>query len=176
LSIGLESTEDEVLAGIRKRFNKPGRYDRDLAAIRARGIQVIALMMVGLDGQTPAVFPRALDFLVRNRISLLKLFTPAPYPGTPYHEEMRAAGRILDDDWSHYDYGSLLVEPAGMSQDALRAGFDETYRAFYSLRSIARRMLPLPRAHRAEHAAYVLANLKTHMYLRKNPSAWGTLS
>jgi len=176
LSIGLESTEDDVLATVRKRFNQPGSYDDDLRAIRAKGIQVIALMMVGLDGQTPAVFPAALDFLRRNRVSLLKLFTPAPYPGTPFHEEMRAAGRVLDDDWSHYDYGSLLVAPTGMTQEALRDGFDETYRSFYSLGSIARRMLPFPGDHRAEHAAYLLANLKTHLYLRKHPSSWGTLS
>ena len=63
-----------------------------------------------------------------------------------------------------------------MSQEALRTGFDETYRSFYSLGSIARRMLPFPASHRAEHAAYLLANLKTHFYLRKHPSAWGTLS
>ncbi len=176
LSIGLESTEENVLSTIGKRWNQPGRYDESIRAIQSRGIQVIALMMVGLDGQTPAVFPAVLEFLRRNHVSLVKLFTPAPYPGTPFHEEMSAAGRILDDDWSHYDYGSLLVEPTGMSQEALRTGFDETYRSFYSLGSIARRMLPFPTRHRAEHAAYLLANLKTHFYLRKHPSAWGTLS
>ncbi len=176
LSIGLESTEDEVLKKVRKKFNQSGRYDEDIAAIQRYGIQVIALMMVGLDGQTPAVFAQTLEFLRRNRISLLKLFTPAPYPGTAFREQMKAAGRILDENWSHYDYGSLLVEPVGMSQDTLRAGFDDTYRAFYSLGSIAQRMLPFPGTHRAEHAAYILANLKTHFYLREHPSAWGTLS
>lgn len=176
LSIGLESIDADVLARVRKGFNRPARYVEDLAAIRRRGILVIALMMVGLDGQTTSVFPETLDFLVRNRIALLKLFTPAPYPGTLYHEQMRAAGRILDDDWSHYDYGSLLVQPTGMSSDELRAGFDETYRAFYAVGSIARRMLPLPARNWPEHAAYVLANIKTHFYLRKHPSTWGTLS
>ena len=89
---------------------------------------------------------------------------------------MKKAGRILDENWAHYDYGSLLVEPVGMSQDVLRAGFDDTYREFYSLESIARRMYPFPARNRAEHAAYIMANLKTHFYLRSHPSAWGTLS
>jgi radical SAM superfamily enzyme YgiQ (UPF0313 family) len=176
LSIGFESTEEGVLAGVGKGWNKPGRYDEAIRAIRARGIQVIALMMVGLDGQTPAVFEALRGFLERNRVALLKLFTPAPYPGTPFHAQMLAAGRILDDDWSHYDYGSLLVQPTGMTASELRGGFDRTYRAFYSLGSIARRMFPWPPHNRAEHAAYLLANLKTHSYLRKHPSAWGTLS
>ncbi|MFI5244609.1 MAG: B12-binding domain-containing radical SAM protein [Gemmatimonadales bacterium] len=176
LSIGLESTDADVLKRLRKGFNRPARYAEDLAELRRRGILVIALMMVGLDGQTTSVFPETLDFLLENRIALLKLFTPAPYPGTRYHEQMRAAGRILDEDWSHYDYGSVLVQPTGMSCDELRTGFDAAYRDFYSLRSIARRMLPLPARNRAEHAAYLIANLKTHFYLRKHPSTWGTLS
>jgi hypothetical protein len=122
------------------------------------------------------VFQRSLEFLEQNKVALVKLFTPAPYPGTRFQAEMEAAGRIVDTDWAHYDYASLLVTTTGMTHEELQRGFDATYRSFYSLPSIARRMLPLPKANRAEHAAYVLANLKSHMFLRKNPSAWGTLS
>ncbi len=176
LSIGLESIDQGVLKKVRKGFNLPKHYADDLKALRDKGILVIALMMVGLDGQDASVFQHTLDFLTRNKIALVKLFTPAPYPGTVFYDEMRSQGRIRDDDWAHYDYGSLLLSPTGMSDDTLRAGFDDTYRSFYSLESIARRMLPLPRRNWAEHAAYVLANVKTHLYLRNNPSAWGTIS
>src|SRR4029079_11370814 len=51
LSIGLESDDEEVLEGIRKGFNRPSRYAEDLRRLRARGIHVIALMMLGMDGQ-----------------------------------------------------------------------------------------------------------------------------
>src|SRR6185369_3202273 len=75
LSIGLESNEPEVLSGIKKRFNRPSRYSEDLAALRKHGIQVIALMMLGMDGQSEKVFQSTLDFLIDNRISLAKFFT-----------------------------------------------------------------------------------------------------
>jgi radical SAM superfamily enzyme YgiQ (UPF0313 family) len=176
LSIGLESIDAGVLKGLAKGFNRPKLYDEDLAKLRDKGILVIALILVGLDGQTPAVFGKTLEFLQKNKVALVKLFTPAPYPGTKFHEEMTAANRIVDHDWAHYDYGSILIEPTGMTPAELRAGFDRTYQGFYSLSSIAQRMLPPPKHNRAEHAAYILANLKTHMYLRKHPSAWGTLS
>lgn len=176
LSIGLEALDEGVLKGVAKGWCSPASYEDDLNRIRGKGIQVIALMMMGLDGQTARSFEPTLRFLERSKVSLVKLFTPAPYPGTRFHADMQKAGRIVDDDWAHYDYGSILLSPKGMTADELRAGFDATYREFYSLSSIARRMLPVPRANRAEHAAYVLANLKTHHYLRKNPSAWGTLS
>ena len=176
LSIGLESNDESVLGGLKKRFNRPLRYSEDLAALRARGIQVIALMMLGMDGQTEAVFQSTLEFLVDNKISLVKFFTPAPYPGTRFYDDMKSAGRITTEDWGRYDYGSLLIEPRGMTPDALRAGFDKVYKDFYELPAIARRMLPFPRKNVVEHAAYVVANLKTWAFLRKTPSAWGTIS
>ena len=60
LSIGLESINEDSLDSIRKGFNQPRRFDRDLAAIRAKGIQVIGLLMVGLDGDTLDTFQRSL--------------------------------------------------------------------------------------------------------------------
>jgi radical SAM superfamily enzyme YgiQ (UPF0313 family) len=176
LSIGFESNEEPVLDAMKKRFNRPSRYAEDLAALRARGIQVIALMMLGMDGQTPAVFESTLRFLVDHKVSLVKLFTPAPYPGTSFYDEMMAEGRILSGDWGRYDYGSLLISPKGMTSTELREGFDHAYKRFYDLKTIAKRMLPVPKSNRIEHAAYVVANLKTWSFLRKTPSAWGTIS
>jgi radical SAM superfamily enzyme YgiQ (UPF0313 family) len=176
LSIGLESIDADVLKRVRKGFNRPERYAEDLRDLRERGIQVIALVMLGLDGQDASVFGRTLSFLRENKVSLVKFFTPAPYPGTVFHERMRESGRLLDEDWSSYDYASLLVEPTGMSAAELRQGFDEAYRGFYSLSSIARRMLPPPPRNWGRHAGYVVANLKSHFFLRRNPVAWGTIS
>jgi radical SAM superfamily enzyme YgiQ (UPF0313 family) len=176
LSIGLESDDEAVLGSVKKKFNRPSRYDEDLEALRARGIQVIALMMLGIGGQDARVFDRTLQWLMTRKVSLVKFFTPAPYPGTPFHDEMQAKGRILTDDWGRYDYGSLLLKPDGMSPAELRDGFDRAYKSFYSLRAIAQRMWPVPKTNRIEHAAYVVANLKTWGFLKKNPTAWGTIS
>src|SRR5262245_41577901 len=90
LSIGFESLSEESLASVSKQFNRPSRFSEDLAKLRARGIQVIALLMVGLDGDTLETFPGMLRWLDDNKISFLKLFTPAPYPGTKFHADMEA--------------------------------------------------------------------------------------
>jgi radical SAM superfamily enzyme YgiQ (UPF0313 family) len=176
LSIGLESDDQEVLDGLRKGFNRPSKYAEDFRRLREHGILVIALMMLGMDGQDARVFDRTIDRLEADGVSLVKLFTPAPYPGTRYHAEMASAGRILDDDWGRYDYGSLLIEPKDMTGSELRAGFDRAYKRFYGLPSIAKRMLRMPRRNPIEHAAYLVANLKTWHFLKANPSAWGTIS
>jgi len=124
------------------------------------------------------VFDETLRFLVDYKVSLVKFFTPAPYPGTAYHEGMRQAGRILNEDGWRCDDGALLVQPTEMDAGTLRSGFDRTYKYFYGLPAVAKRMLALPwRKHAGrELAAYLVANLKTWHFLKKNPSAWGTLS
>lgn len=176
LSIGLESIDDDVLRGLKKGFNRASRFREDMGRLRDHGILVIALMMMGMDGQGTETFLHTVSFLLDEGVALVKFFTPAPYPGTPFHEEMKTKGRLREFDWGRYDYGSLLLEPQGMSADELRLGFDESYRRIYSLRGIAKRMLRVPRRNPIEHGAYVVANLKTWRFLKKNPSAWGTIS
>jgi radical SAM superfamily enzyme YgiQ (UPF0313 family) len=176
LSIGLESINEESLETIRKGFNQPRRFSEDLAAIRAKGIQVIGLLMVGLDGDTIATFERSLQFLIDSKISFLKLFTPCPYPGTKYYDDMLRADRILVHDWGRYDYGSALVRPAQMSTGEMMDGFKYVYEGFYSTRAIAKRLFPPPTGSYLETLAYLVANLKVNRYLRANENAWATIS
>ncbi len=176
LSIGLESINEDSLASVGKSFNLPRRFAQDLAAIRAKGIQVIALLMVGLDGDTADTFARSLRFLIDNKVSFLKLFTPCPYPGTPFHERMAREGRILVDDWGRYDYGSPIVRPAHMTATDMVEGFRYVYQGFYSVRSILRRLIPPPSGSYLETLAYLVANLKVNRYLQTHDAAWATIS
>jgi radical SAM superfamily enzyme YgiQ (UPF0313 family) len=159
LSRGLESINEGSLDSVNKGFNLPRRFSQDLAAIRAKGIQVIALIMVGLDGDTVDTFGRTLQFLIDNQVSFLKLFTPCPYPGTKFYQDLHAAGRITVGDWGRYDYGSPLIRPAHMTADEMMAGFKFIYEGFYSARAIAKRLFPPPPGNLLETLAYLVANL-----------------
>ncbi|HZS41921.1 MAG TPA: radical SAM protein [Polyangia bacterium] len=175
-SIGLESVTQENLEDLSKGFNRAPRFVEDLRAIRNKGIQVIALMMVGLDGDTTASFQRTLKFLVDNKVSFLKLFTPCPYPGTKFYADMEQAGRILTKEWNRYDYGSPLIQPTHMTPAEMMEGFNHVYREFYSLPNIVRRMLPPARGNYLESAFYLVANLKINRYMRRHKDSWGTIS
>jgi radical SAM superfamily enzyme YgiQ (UPF0313 family) len=166
----------ENLEDIAKGFNKAPRFEEDLAKIRAKGIQVIALMMVGLDGDDGSSFDRTLDFLVQNKVSFLKLFTPCPYPGTKFYKDMEKAGRIMTRDWNRYDYGSPLIQPTHMTPQEMMRGFNWVYNNFYSLKNILRRMTPPPKGNYREALFYFIANLKINKYMRSHKDAWGTIS
>jgi radical SAM superfamily enzyme YgiQ (UPF0313 family) len=176
LSIGLESVSQQNLEDINKGFNRAPRFEEDLKKIRAKGIQVIALMMVGLDGDDTTSFDRTLDFLVDNKLTFLKLFTPCPYPGTKYYRDLEQAGRILTKQWNRYDYGSPLVRPTHMTPEQMMEGFNYVYNNFYSLKNIFRRMTPPARGNYLESIFYLIANLKINKYMRTHKNAWGTIS
>jgi radical SAM superfamily enzyme YgiQ (UPF0313 family) len=175
-SIGLESVSQDNLEELDKGFNKAPRFEEDIKRIRDKGIQVIALMMVGLDGDTSDSFRKTLDFLVQNKVSFLKLFTPCPYPGTKYYDDMKKAGRLLSEEWNRYDYGSPLIQPTHMSPEEMMDGFNHVYRNFYSLPNIVRRMTPPPNGNLREAFFYFVANLKINKYMRNHPDSWGTIS
>lgn len=139
LFIGIETTSAENLAVMDKQFNQSGRYPQRLAAIRRKGIGIVAGMIVGMDGDGPQVFERTLRFLEQTKIDALQLNILTPLPGTPLFADMESAGRMTDDDWSHYDYRHVVFRPAGMTAGELQGGADWLYRQFYRLDRILRR-------------------------------------
>jgi radical SAM superfamily enzyme YgiQ (UPF0313 family) len=176
LTIGFESIDPHQLNRHGKAFNRPDQYAEDIRRIRAKGIQIIALFMVGLDGDNENSFEEIYQFLVKNKIAFLKLFTPCPFPGTKYYDDMENAGRLLTKDWNAYDYGNMIVRPTDMEPEIMLQGFTRLYQRFYSLPSIARRFWPPAKGKYLEGVFYAIANLKVNRFLRKTPYAWGTIS
>jgi hypothetical protein len=82
----------------------------------------------------------------------------------------------MSSDWGAYDYGSANVRPLNMTPEEMLAGFRTVYSGFYSVRSMLRRFLPLPRRNVLESLAMLVANAKVTNFLRRNPEAWGTIS
>lgn len=141
LFIGIETTSARNLAAVGKGFNDVREYGRRIRAIRGMGIGVIAGMIVGMDNDEPGVFERTLRFLQKMRIDALQLNIMTPLPGTPLFDRMRREGRIIDRDWSHYDFRHCVIRPKGMTATELQQGADWLYAQFYRLDRIIMRTL-----------------------------------
>jgi hypothetical protein len=159
---GLETFSEGNLASVEKSFNRAGTYRERVAFLHSRGIGVEAGIVFGFDGDRPDVFGRTLELLDSLRIDLVQvsIYTPLPIspgvpaeagpdgqppqrtaaltPGARHFEAMR--GRILDWNWSHYDFHHAVFQPKGMSAEALQAGHDWVTREFYRPWRIARRL------------------------------------
>jgi radical SAM superfamily enzyme YgiQ (UPF0313 family) len=159
LSIGFETIKQSNLDDINKPWAQAREYARLIRAMRRRGIQIVALIMIGLDDDDPADFDRTLEFLIRNKVALAKFHLPVPYPGTRYYDRMEKEGRILTRDWNRYHYGNAVIRPKRMTPETVEQKFWATYRDFFSLRSILRRFFPPAARNLNIQMHYLTANL-----------------
>jgi radical SAM superfamily enzyme YgiQ (UPF0313 family) len=141
LFIGVETDSEANLAAMNKQFNRQAGYGCRLRRIRGAGIGVIAGMIVGMDDDDPLVFERTLRFLQETHIDAVQLNILTPLPGTPLFADLDRAGRVLDRDWSHYDYRHVVFRPARITAAQLQAGADWVYAQFYRLDRILGRFV-----------------------------------
>jgi len=146
LFMGFETTSVENLKALGKaKLNRAPEYEKSISTIHDSGIKILGSFMFGLDNDGPDVFDRTLDFCIDNRLECANFYVLTPLPGTKLFDEMKADERIEHFNWSRYDANHVVIKPARMSKKELTEGYIRTYRAFYSLRSIARRALSTKR-------------------------------
>jgi len=139
LFVGFESLSSSTLRSWHKHTNLGKDYRAAVRRLHAAGIAVFAGFVFGSDEDTPDVFARTLAFLLEANVECLQATRLTPFPGTPLFEEMDRRGRILDRDWSHYDFGHVVFEPAQMSRETLDRGVAWVQRQFYARRRVTRR-------------------------------------
>jgi radical SAM superfamily enzyme YgiQ (UPF0313 family) len=140
LFIGFESLSQLSLSSWNKHCNRKKDYLELVRRIHRAGIGIFAAFVFGSDEEGPEVFPETLDFLHEANIEVLQSTRLTPFPGTRLYEKLSSDDRILDRDWSHYDFFHVVHQPQKMSRDELHYGIAWLQKQFYSYRSITQRM------------------------------------
>jgi radical SAM superfamily enzyme YgiQ (UPF0313 family) len=155
LFVGFETLAPANLVGSNKRQN----LGRDYAAVANRlhdlGIMINGSFVFGMDDDDESVFRRTVDWAIDHGITTATFHIQTPYPGTRLFARTEAAGRLLTRDWDLYDTRHVVYQPARLSPDALKRGYDWAYREFYRWSSIARASLAHGSVkHQAKHFFY----------------------
>lgn len=139
--VGFESLDPANLRSSNKRQNLGRDYDRVVNRLHDLGIMINGSFVFGLDGDDADVFRRTVDWAISRGITTATFHIATPYPGTAFHREMQAAGRLLTHNWDHYDTRHVTFEPSRMSRAELKQGYDRAYRDFYTWSAIVRASL-----------------------------------
>jgi radical SAM superfamily enzyme YgiQ (UPF0313 family) len=155
LFVGFETLTPANLASSNKRQN----LGRDYAAVTERlhglGIMINGSFVFGMDDDEEDVFRRTVDWAVEHGITTATFHIQTPYPGTRLFARTEAAGRILTRDWDLYDTRTVVYQPARLTPEALKTGYDWAYREFYRWASIAEASLSHGSLkHQAKHFFY----------------------
>jgi radical SAM superfamily enzyme YgiQ (UPF0313 family) len=147
INIGMESVDPESLRSVNKKQNHVDKYQEQFAAIRKRGIEFSLNVMFGLDGDTLDTFDATVMKLIEYKAPLSFMFILSPRVGLKIRDDLMAQGRIDHSDWERYHSYEVVYQPKNMSRRELEDGFWRAQRQFYSLGSIARRILLPPNRH-----------------------------
>ena len=94
---------------------------------------------VSLTDENVTAIDCTIRFARKMRLESAQFAWLVSYPGTALCESLDKAGRIVTKDWSQYE-SNPVFEPKLMSREMLKKGHDWTWREFYSLPSIWRRI------------------------------------
>jgi radical SAM superfamily enzyme YgiQ (UPF0313 family) len=141
LYLGVESVTQKSLNDVKKGWNRVAGYRDIVRRLADHGIAAHAGIVFGFDDDDESVFDRTVDYLGECGFNSASFKVLTPYPGTRLHAEMSARGRIVDHDMDHYDENHVVFEPRRMSRERLLEGFRGAARQFYSVPTIAARVL-----------------------------------
>ena len=134
--IGLESPSAMSLKGLELnndwKHRQREHYHKLILNIQSAGIRVNGCFIVGLDGDTEASFDALYDWVVELGLYDVQICYPTAFPGTPFYERLKAAGRLdQPDDWAMRTLFDLHFDPTPMDRETLRAGFVDLVRRIY---------------------------------------------
>jgi radical SAM superfamily enzyme YgiQ (UPF0313 family) len=137
--IGFESLSAPALQGIQKGFNRPEAYADLMRQMHDRRILIQGCFIFGFDHDTRDVFRETVAMVDDLRIDIPRYAVYTPYPETQSYHRLKAEGRLLHEDWRHYDTQHVVFRPAQMTPQELDAGFRWAYGRTFTLKSMFHR-------------------------------------
>jgi radical SAM superfamily enzyme YgiQ (UPF0313 family) len=158
LLIGFESMSDSGISQYRKTLKTIDENVQAVKILQDNGIMTMASLIFGLDSDTKEVFEAAHGFLTRSKSAFFQACVMTPYPGTPVFDKLKAAGRILTDDWARFDASKVIIRPQNLSPEELLDGYNKIKWHFYSNKSILKRSYPNIKMGFSEAILYLTLN------------------
>ena len=135
--IGLESPTAAPLDHLEQNSNwkhaRFAEYKASIRTIQSHGITVNGCFIVGLDGQTSAVFDDIYDFVRDAELYEVQITILTPFPGTPLYARLEREGRLVGPaNWKRCTLFDLNFIPQDMSAKELVKGFHQLAMKLYS--------------------------------------------
>lgn len=167
--IGMESLNTESLEGVGKRQNRVEEYREAVSRLHRRGILTFAGLMFALEGDTVDYYATLPQRLADTGVAAILPSIAIPIPGTPWHAQVAAEGRITDTDLSHYEGDHLVFRHPRLSAEEIGRAFRHVTGAFYRPSAVLRRWWAILRMQAREESpgAFLLKlGVLTAVYFR----------
>jgi len=151
--IGVETPNEESLVEIKKHQNlrrnlrnpeqsEPSMVDQ-IHRFYRHGIGVTAGIICGFDHDGPEIFERQYAFAMTSAVPILTVGALVAPAGTPLHERLRSAGRLVDGSEVPGHPWNTNIVPAQMSREELERDILALIERLYHPRAFGERMLDM---------------------------------
>jgi radical SAM superfamily enzyme YgiQ (UPF0313 family) len=137
LDLGIEFIDDESFSTYNKKSTKQ-EIVNSIRNIRAHGMSVRGLFILGSDNQEIGCGKQLADFVIENHIQGVLIQCMYFVPGTPVY--VRNEGRLLHRHWSKYN-GNAVHYPKQMTPYELQLEHIDASRRIYSVKRLFQTLL-----------------------------------
>lgn len=133
ISLGIETGDAELLSAHRQNVDLAVMRDKILL-IKAAGIRVKGLLMMGLPGETEESIKRSKAYVFSLPIDDFNLSKFTPFPGSPVYRQIKEAGPAMGsfaEDWEKMDCMEFQFVPHGMERQRMERLFVDFYRSHF---------------------------------------------
>jgi radical SAM superfamily enzyme YgiQ (UPF0313 family) len=183
--VGIESPRAASLAEAKKTQNMRENILDSVHRIQAAGIEVMAGMIVGFDGDDPAIFEEQFRFIQDARIPVSMTGMLNAIPKTPLYARLKEAGRLLAESVGDQFVFTNII-PGGMTRLQLYEGYRHLLHRLYDYRNYRERAMSFIMNRGAVSSTRlvagpddlkVVARIAWNCVVRTSPKrAWFTLS
>ncbi len=131
--IGFESINPETLKEYKKGLEIEETI-QGIKAIRERDIMIHGMFVVGGDNDDINTPKKTVDFALKHKIDTIQLLSLTPLPGTPFYEDLKEQGRLINTNWEYYDGHHVVHRPAQVSPYDLQIQLMKQMARFYSFK------------------------------------------
>lgn len=140
LFIGFESISEASLKETNKFHNRINFYEKAIKKIHQVGISIEGAFIFGFDHDDKGIFKKTVEFIEKVKLDIIQFTILTPLPATKLYDKLEKEGRIIDRNWSNYDFSHAVFRPKLMTAQELKEGYDWAYRKIYTLPSIFKRV------------------------------------
>src|SRR5437660_53530 len=135
--VGLESPNAAALDRIEQQKNfkrdRLEHYKEAIARIQSHGISVNGCFVLGLDGDTTAIFDDVFRFVEESGLTEVQITVMTAFPGTPLYARLRGEGRLIEPEaWEKCTLFDVNLTPKQMSVTELEAGLVDLAKRLYT--------------------------------------------
>jgi radical SAM superfamily enzyme YgiQ (UPF0313 family) len=141
MALGVETLSAKNLEEVDKTFHAVDKYAEGFQRIMDAGISPHALIIFGLPDDNVDAFERTVEYLENLKVPIAQFFILTPYPGTFTGDKIWRQGKVFDTRLAHLREPYVVFQPERLTPAELHEGWWSAVAAFYSFRSIVKRIV-----------------------------------